>query len=189
MRAFVGVTDREWFEFLRVRPHLDEVNFWQPHGGRRFRALEPGEPFLFKLHAPANAVVGGGTFLWADSFPAWLAWEAFEEKNGAASFEEMRRRIERYRREPISASGVEEVGCILLSEPFFLAEPLWIPQPRDWSPNIVQGKTYDGSTPEGSALIAAGARAATDDGPELAGQVEPHLSLGVEGPVFGEPGY
>ena len=39
---------------------LDEVNFWQPSGGRRFHALEPGEPFLFKLHYPENAIVGGG---------------------------------------------------------------------------------------------------------------------------------
>lgn len=34
MRAFVGVTDGDWFRFLRARPELDEVNFWQPGGGR-----------------------------------------------------------------------------------------------------------------------------------------------------------
>ncbi len=49
------------------------MNFWQPSGRGRFGALRPGEPFLFKLHAPFNVVVGGGPFLWADSFPAWLA--------------------------------------------------------------------------------------------------------------------
>ncbi|HEY8368084.1 MAG TPA: HNH endonuclease, partial [Thermodesulfobacteriota bacterium] len=54
MKLYVGVTDEDWFEFLRARPDLDEVNFWQPGGGRDFRALEPGEPFLFKLHAPRN---------------------------------------------------------------------------------------------------------------------------------------
>jgi hypothetical protein len=52
MKAFVAVTDRDWYEFLRRRPDLDEVNFWQPGGGRQFRALDPGQPFLFKLHYP-----------------------------------------------------------------------------------------------------------------------------------------
>jgi ATP-binding cassette subfamily F protein 3 len=32
-KAFVGVTDGDWFEFLSNRPELTEVNFWQP-GGR-----------------------------------------------------------------------------------------------------------------------------------------------------------
>ncbi|HEX2252942.1 MAG TPA: hypothetical protein VHQ65_06725 [Thermoanaerobaculia bacterium] len=40
MRIFVGVTDSEWFRFLRNRPHLEEVNFWQPSGttGTRCRS-------------------------------------------------------------------------------------------------------------------------------------------------------
>ena len=32
MRFWVGVTDREWFEYLRVLGP-DEVNFWQPSSG------------------------------------------------------------------------------------------------------------------------------------------------------------
>lgn len=28
-------------------------------------------------------------------------------------------------------------------EPFFFAEPDWIPAPEDWHPNIVRGRTYD----------------------------------------------
>jgi putative restriction endonuclease len=36
----------------------DEVHFWQPSGGTQFRALQPGELFLFKLHAPDNFIVG-----------------------------------------------------------------------------------------------------------------------------------
>lgn len=50
MKIWVGVTDREWFEFLnRIDP--DEVNFWQPSGSRSFRALQPGEPFFFPRSA------------------------------------------------------------------------------------------------------------------------------------------
>ena len=59
MKAFVAVTDGDWFRFLGSQRELDEVNFWQPGGNRRFAALSPGEPFLFKLHAPENFIVGG----------------------------------------------------------------------------------------------------------------------------------
>ena len=46
MRAFVAVTDKDWYQFLAGRPDLDEVNFWQPGGNRVFRTLKPGEPIL-----------------------------------------------------------------------------------------------------------------------------------------------
>ena len=32
------------------------VNFWQPRGGREFRALKRGEPFFFKFRAPDKAI-------------------------------------------------------------------------------------------------------------------------------------
>lgn len=153
MKLYVGVTDRDWYDFLSVRPGLDEVNFWQPSGGRRFSAISPGDLFLFKLHYPANAIVGGGTFVSFDSFPAWLVWDAFQEKNGASSYEQMSRRIERYRKARMSVTGTELIGCIILGSPFFFEESEWIPAPSDWSPNIVQGKTYGASVGEGSALL------------------------------------
>jgi hypothetical protein len=55
----VAVTNNDWFEMLRKHPSLAEVNFWAPSAAN-FRALQPGELFLFKLHAPRNAIVGGG---------------------------------------------------------------------------------------------------------------------------------
>jgi putative restriction endonuclease len=144
MRAYVGVTDGDWFRFLRDRPQLDEVNFWKPGSGSgQFRALDPGELFLFKLHASdGGAVVGGATFMCSSRFPAWVAWEAFGEKNGAVDFPQMRARIERYRREPIG-QGEVEIGCLILREPFFFEESDWIPAPRDWRPSTQQGKGYD----------------------------------------------
>ncbi len=150
---YVGVTDRDWYDFLRARPGIDEVNFWQPSGGRRFSAIAPGDLFVFKLHYPANAIVGGGTFVSFDSFPAWLVWDAFREKNGASSYDEMCRRIERYRKTKMSVTGTELIGCIILGDPFFLEKPDWIPAPSDWAPNIVQGKTYGASSGEGNALL------------------------------------
>jgi len=62
MNFYVGITDRDWFEFLSGIVGLDEVNFWQPSGNVQFRSLQPGEPFLFKLHSPDDYIVGGGFF-------------------------------------------------------------------------------------------------------------------------------
>jgi hypothetical protein len=30
MRAFVGITDYDWFKTLSTIRNIDEVNFWQP---------------------------------------------------------------------------------------------------------------------------------------------------------------
>lgn len=141
MKAFIGVLDKDCFNFLASLAGIDEVNFWQPGGGHHFRALNPGDPFLFKLHAPENFIVGGGFFAHSTLLPVSLAWDAFREKNGAASFQEMRRLIER-RRQVFFASDYE-IGCILLEQPFFFRQEDWIPAPEDWNPSIVQGKTYD----------------------------------------------
>lgn len=176
MRAFVAVTDKDWFKFLRARPDLDEVNFWQPSGGRRFRAIDEGELFLFKLHYPEHAIVGGGIYLWSTSFPFPIAWEAFEEKNGAASIAEMRTRIERYRKTPIEQT-THEVGCLVISQPFFLDEPQWIPPPPDWRPNIVQGKTYDLETFAGQRLW--------EQVQEAISRTEDRRAREVVGPMFG----
>jgi len=61
MRFFVAITDFDWFTYLSAQKP-DEVNFWQPSGKNQFRALQPGEPLLFKLHSPRNYIVGGGFF-------------------------------------------------------------------------------------------------------------------------------
>lgn len=143
MRFFVGVTDYDWFRFLAGRPDIDEVNFWQPSGSVGFRAIQPGEPFLFKLHSPRNYIVGGGFFAHWSPLPVSLAWEAFGEKNGAASLTEMRTRLAKYRDVTDDPRADYEVGCILLEQPFFLEEGDWIPAPADWSRNIVRGKGYD----------------------------------------------
>src|ERR1019366_4847281 len=97
VKLFVAVTDRAWFEFLGQEPR-DEVNFWQPSGSANFRALAPGELFLFKLHAPDNFIVGGGIFSHASAVPLSMAWEAFGSANGVSDLPEMRERIARYRR-------------------------------------------------------------------------------------------
>jgi putative restriction endonuclease len=143
LRAYVGVTDNDWFRFLRSQPGIDEVNFWQPSGGTQFRALLPGQPFLFKLHRPENFIVGGGFFAHFSLVPARLAWESFGIKNGAPDFDQMWLRIARYRRGELDPHSDPVVGCIILVDPFFFDDRDWIPAPADFSANIVRGKGYD----------------------------------------------
>ena len=155
MRANVAITDSDWFEYLSGQPGIDEVNFWKPGGGGSFGVLRPGEPFLFKLHAPNNFIVGGGFFAHFSKLPVSLAWETFREKNGARTYAEMRARVEKYRRrydKPVGPHDDYTIGCILLEEPFFFRREEWIPVPRDFPMNTVQGKSYDISTEVGAEL-------------------------------------
>lgn len=155
MKAYVAVTDPRLYRFLRARPHFEEINFWQPSGSRQFRALDPGQPFLFKLHSPDDYIVGGGFFAASAILPVGLAWEIFAERNGALSLAEMRRQIGRYRRGKSGADSNHPIGCIVLQRPFFFDEADWIPVPRDFKKSIVQGKSYDSSTPAGRGLWEA----------------------------------
>jgi len=143
MRAWVGITDKDWFKLLGNMPGLTEVNFWQPSGRQLFKTLDAGELFLFKLHSPLNFIVGGGIFAYSTIVPISIAWDSFGQANGARDLIEMKRRISKYRRETVSLNEDYKIGCILLEQPFFLPRENWIPAPSDWSPNIVQGKTYD----------------------------------------------
>ena len=155
MKLFLAVTDNEWYRFLAARPELDEVNFWQPGGHRVFRSLDRGQPFLFKLHAPEHAVVGGGFFTHATQLPASLAWEAFGEANGAGSLDALRRHVAKYRKVAPDPREDYTIGCILLRDPFFFEPHDWIPPPADFHRNIVQGKTYDLSSGAGKELWEA----------------------------------
>ncbi len=152
IKAYVGITDRHWFDLLRSQISLDEVNFWQPSGNRHFQALRSGELFLFKLHSPQNFIVDGGVFVHFSLLPISLAWETFGIGNGARNLQEMRQRVEKYRRIQSPSSEDYTLGCILLEEPFFLQNKDWIPIPNDWKPNIVQGKTYDLKAEPGRSL-------------------------------------
>jgi len=147
MDFFVGVTDNNWFRFLAER-RPDEVNFWRP-SGMGFQRVPVGAPFLFKLHAPENYIVGGGFFARFIRLPLSLAWDTFGEKNGAASLSEVRRLVLRRRKD---GELNPHIGCIILNEPFFLPEDQWIPAPSDWSKSIVVGKGYSTDSEIGARI-------------------------------------
>lgn len=155
MRGVIVITDHDWFTFLSAQDDLDEVNFWRPSDTRTPRQLQPGMPVIFKLRQRYGGwIVGYGVFAKHKVLPAWLAWDSFERKNGAATFAEMRLRVERLRGqhpEP-GASGDYQIGCLMLSQPRFLYRDRWIAAPSDWEPNVVQGAAYDLDAGEGGRI-------------------------------------
>ena len=151
MRFYVGITDFDWFSFLSANAPLDEVNFWRPSPGQGFRALDPGGPFLFKLHSPRNFIVGGGFFGYYTTLPVSFAWKSFGVKNGAHREQEMRTRLAKYRKAPPASPEDYEIGCILLQSPFFFPRDEWIPA-SDWPLSIQTGKGYDTAELRGQAL-------------------------------------
>lgn len=83
VRAYVGVTDRDWYEFLAARPEIDEVNFWRPAGARQFRALQPGEPFFLQDPLPGKPGCWWGLFSGFAPLHVSEAWQFFDQANGA----------------------------------------------------------------------------------------------------------
>lgn len=154
IKFVIAVTNEDWFEILRQQPDLGEVNFWAL-STRNFKALKPGELFLFKLPDPRNMIVGGGIFAHTGKFPYSLAWEAFGEANGARSAKEMRTRTARKRQVDPGDQSDFEINCRILTQPFFFAETDWIPAPQSWSRYTQTYKTYHTGNAEGMALWEA----------------------------------
>ncbi len=151
MRMYVALTDGEWASHLRQHPELEEVNFWRPQSKKDVHLLQTGEPLLFKLHAPERAICGLGWFEGFTMLPVFLAWRTFGESNGAPTYEEFLARL-RVGRHGQPISDLEELSCIMLRQPTWFAREDWIPEPSDWAPNIVQGRTYSADSGVGQKI-------------------------------------
>jgi len=142
MKLYVGITDTNWFRYLRSS-NADEMNFWRPKATNQFKALEPGELFLFKSKYPHHRIVGGAFFVRHTTLSLDLAWKAFASANGTDSMEKFRGMIQGHRKDnefnPI-------IGCTILTQPFYLEDDETIDPPSDWSGNIVTGKSYEIAT-------------------------------------------
>lgn len=156
MQGRIAPTDFDWFRHLSRKPYWEEVNFWKPSTARGFGA-GPGTPFFFKLKSPHNAIAGFGQVARFDRLPEWLAWECFGDANGAGSYAEMHRHVQRIRdRNKIAPTGgVPQIGCILLRHAVFFPRKLWIPQPADWPARNLIDKIYDLSRDEGQRVWRA----------------------------------
>lgn len=111
MRAYVGVTDEDWYRHLAGRPDLSEANFWRTDGSREFGALSVGEPFFFKTHYPHDRAVGGGFYGHFARLRVSAAWDFYGAVNGAETCKLMRRRMSRDRRGQGPADADPHIGC------------------------------------------------------------------------------
>ena len=149
MKFNLGVTDNHWYEYLsQINP--EDINFWQPGGGQQFRILAPGEPFLFKLKSPINKIAGVGFFSSHSFLPLSVAWSTFGNRNGCSSFGDFQKTIQAYKKDWKNNNPV--IGCIVLTNPIFFNREDWLPTPSDFSPSIVQGKSYSTETPIGKEV-------------------------------------
>jgi putative restriction endonuclease len=186
MRLFVAVTDKDWFALHASSGSVEEVNFWRPSSEASFKALQPGELLLFKLHSPDNYITGGGFFTRFLQLPINMAWDVFREANGVRSLSEMRERIERYRKLKIGPAENPTIGCIMLAEPFFWPREAWIPIPSDFSLNVVQGKGYDSETGEGRKLWEAISERLREIVPERI-ELSPATLAAIDSKGYGKP--
>lgn len=146
MRLFVAVTDSEWFSAHASQSRVDEVNFWRPSPEATFKALEPGELMLFKLHSPDNFISGGGFFTKFLTTPC-------ESGLGRLRRSERREVADgNPRTDCVLSACANRVECIMVAEPFFWPREFWIPSPPDFKLNTVQGKGYDSDAGAGREL-------------------------------------
>ena len=150
MNIYIGVTDTDWYEYIKNK-QLSEVNFWRP-GSQKFKAIEQNDMFLFKLHYPNNYIVGGGFFVSYSYLPTYLAWEAFKDGNGTSSLSKLNRVIESYRKKNNMLESNPYIGCIILTDVFYLDKSQWIPAPDDFGKYTVQGKRYSAEEGVGKEL-------------------------------------
>lgn len=188
-RAHWYPTDEKWFHFLRERQRspegVDEVNFWKPKGGS-FATIHRGDPFLFKLKAPVNAIGGFGFFEHFEKLPLALAWDAFGKDNGAPDLATLDQMIRKHRGEKVyEPLPLYEIGCIMLSGPVFLDDRDFVTNSATWRiQGPVQGAAFDISEGDGKRVWEDCRARATAEG----WQVPPDQSEIVkEAPRFGAP--
>jgi len=125
LSAFLGITDNNWFDYLRRNQITDEVNFWVPSAPPR-RLIDPGSLWLFKLKAPLDVIAGAGVFMHYSVLPLQMAWDVFGVHNGAPTIDAFGQAIMRYKR-PGAVSWNTDVGCAVLDQVVYLPRELWIP--------------------------------------------------------------
>ena len=184
VRGFIGVTDRRWTDYLAAG-RITEANFWLPSTKTAFRALEVGEPFLFKTHYPDNRIVGGGYFEHFTQLRCSQAWDFLGTGNGVPDLASLVAAVHRYRHDDGDRDPL--IGCVILNDVAFFDRASPPPGPASFASNIVRGKGY--RLPSGDSevehlfgmLLAAGAAPAPTPAAMWGGPVEVRPRLGQGG--------
>jgi putative restriction endonuclease len=138
LAAYLGITDNDWFDYLRRNDFTDEVNFWVPSAPPR-KHVEPGSLWLLKLHSPLDFIAGAGVFMHYSVLPLQMAWDAFGIHNGVPTLDAFRYAIVRHRQPGADAWNIS-VGCAILDQVVYLPRNLWVPCHTG---SLVSGKHMD----------------------------------------------
>jgi putative restriction endonuclease len=145
LAAYLGITDNDWFQYLRHNDIADEVNFWIPSAPAH-KHVEPGTLWLLKLHrkhlpdgTTEDPIAGVGVFMHYSVLPLQMAWDAFGVRNGVPTLDAFCSTIMRYKH-PGADSWNTDVGCAVLDQVVYLPRELWIPCHTG---SLVSGKHMD----------------------------------------------
>ena len=155
MRLFVAVTDNDWFALHAALDRVKKLTSGVLHPRQHSRLFNPVKSCCSSCTLLRTSSLVAASSRDFSSSPSQFGFRTFREANGVSSLTEMRERIAYYRRSPIGPRENPTVGCIMLAEPFFWPRNQWIPCPRDFKLNTVQGKGYDSEIGAGRELWEA----------------------------------
>ncbi|MER2107641.1 MAG: HNH endonuclease [Solibacillus sp.] len=143
MNGYIGITSREWFEFLAEHKIHNEINFWRKNTNQ-FKVLKQGEPFFFLVKnakgiKAERQVLGCATFERFETNTVQEAWDIYKEGNGDYIFEDFIARMENMFKTKLQN---EEIGCIILSDFKVFTQPVLLSEIGiDFQNSIVSGKS------------------------------------------------
>jgi putative restriction endonuclease len=124
----VGLTDQDWFEFLREHEYSEGVNFWTPTPWS-IRRLQPGDEWHFLLKSPLRKLGGYGVFQEYRELSIQDAWQTYGIGNGVSTMAELVSRSKMYSEKNSNhpVTGVNSIiGSVILSDVEFYDEDEYI---------------------------------------------------------------
>jgi putative restriction endonuclease len=110
------------------------------------------------LKHPVRLIGGYGIFREYETLPASEAWTRYGRGNGVSSASELNERVEAYaskRSANFTAGPDPKIGCLILSDPVFLDEAVYL-HPTDYGVEfprqVVKFKTFNGPAPFAATL-------------------------------------
>ena len=129
MNGYIGITSREWFQFISANNIHSEINFWRKNTNQ-FKVLKQGEPFFFLVKnekgiKTEREVLGVATYERFEVNSVDEAWEKYREGNGDLEKESYIARMEAMFNTDLKTS---EIGCVILSNFKVFRQPVKLVQ-------------------------------------------------------------
>lgn len=149
-KAYIGITDRMWFQTLRANDIDDYVNFWRMNTNNI--SLKCGDLFFFLVKQDKGVrgerpILGYGTFEKFETLTLEATWDKYQMRNGILSPYILLDRLQRFkdRQHKSRYSGKlqaeNKIGCIILRNIVYLEQPIYLSKLEiNFPSQIVSGK-------------------------------------------------